>query len=297
MRIKLLKSSRQKGYGIKEIYIENYQFTEDDNYRFEKIAGYYPKGYFPDDMINKQNYWTLLGVNGGLKKALLSENGIIETSKESFTIEPFLYYNDKFITRNEVKLNQKLEKNYLPIPSVIWERKDLKLEIKAFADGKTDSSAIYVRYRLTNQSDKVQMGNLYLAIRPFQVNPPWQFLNITGGVAKIKSIDYKNGTAIVNNKKVIAVTNPTNFGASTFNGGLAINYISKNKLPKHLGVKDKQEFASGAFQYSFNIKPGKTHDVFLIIPFDKKYSVSVKSNSADAQFNSKLRLSPAGKKN
>ncbi len=201
MRINLIKSSRQKGYGIKELSIENYKFAEDDNYRFEQIAGYYPKGYFPKYLLNKQTYWTLVGINGGEKKGLINEEGMIETSKESFSIEPFLFYNNKFITWSNVKLKQGLEQNYLPIPNVTWLREDLKLEIKAFAYGKMDSSSMYIKYSITNTSKKIQEGNLFLAIRPFQVNPPWQNLNTTGGVTKINSIEYNDGIANVNKIK------------------------------------------------------------------------------------------------
>ncbi|MEJ2614707.1 MAG: hypothetical protein P8Z35_07100, partial [Ignavibacteriaceae bacterium] len=237
----------------------------------------------------KQTYWTLIGINGGEKKGLINEEGMIETSKESFSVEPFLYYNNKFITWNNVKLQQGLERNYLPIPNVNWLRKDLKLKIKAFSAGKIDSSSMYVKYSITNNSDTTVEGYLFLAIRPFQVNPPWQNLNTTGGVAKINSIEYKDGTASVNDKKIVSVTNPLNFGATTFSNGSIVNYISRNSLPKNFSVKDNNGFASGAFQYSFKLEPGNTYNVVLIIPFETKYSVNLKSNSGLSLFDSKLK--------
>jgi len=289
MRINLIKSSRGKGYAIKGLDIENYKFAEDDNYRFEQIAAYYPKGYFPKYLLNEQTYWTLVGINGGEKKGLINEEGMIETSKESFSVEPFLFYNNKFVNWNNVKLEQGLEQNYLPIPNVTWLRKDLKLEVQAFGTGKIDSSSMYIKYSITNTSAKTVDGNLYLAIRPFQVNPPWQNLNTTGGVAKINSIEYKDGTADVNNKKIVSVTKPSNFGASTFNNGSIVNFIGKNTLPKNLKVKDEHGFTSGAFQYSFKIEPGKTYSTVLIIPYDKNYAVNLKNNSALTLYDSKLK--------
>jgi len=289
MRINLIKSSRGKGYGIKGIDIENYKFAEDDNYRFEQIAGYYPKGYFPKYFLNKQTYWTLVGINGGEKKGLINEEGMIETSKESFSVEPFLYYNNKFITWNSVKLQQGLERNYLPIPNVNWLSKDFKLEVQAFGAGKIDSSSMYIKYSITNTSAKTIESSLFLAIRPFQVNPPWQNLNTTGGAAKINSIEYKDGTVNVNDKKIVSVTKPSNFGASMFSNGSIVNYISRNSLPKNFAVKDSDGFASSAFQYSFKIEPGKTYSAVLIIPFDKKYQVDLKSNSALTLYDSKLK--------
>ena len=35
------------------------------------------------------------------------------------------------------------------------------------------------------------MLDLVLAIRPFQVNPPQQFLNITGGVSPIRTLAWR----------------------------------------------------------------------------------------------------------
>jgi hypothetical protein len=148
---------------------------------------------------------------------------------------------------------------------------------------------MYIKYSITNTSAKTVEGSLFLAIRPFQVNPPWQNLNTTGGVAKINSIEYNDGTANVNNKKIVSVTKPSDFGAATFSNGSIVNYISRNSLPKNFSVKDNDGFASGAFQYSFKLEPGKTYSTVLIIPFDKKYTVDLNNNSALSLFDSKLK--------
>ena len=267
LKINLLKSSRQNGYGIKEIAIENYKFAEDKNYLFQQIAKYYPEGYFPKYFLDKQTYWNIVGINGGHKVALINEEGMIETEKEGFSIEPFLFYDNKFVTWNDVNLKQGLENNYLPIPYVIWQKDSLDLEIKAFADGEIGSSSIYVSYSLTNKTDQLKKGNLYLAIRPFQVNPPWQNLNITGGFTKISSIEYKDGEAVVDHKAIIPGTKPANFGAAKFNDGPIINFISKDTLPGRSGVMDEKGLASAAFQYPFKLNPGETYMVVVEIPF------------------------------
>ncbi len=275
LRINLLKSSRQKGYAIKEIYIEDYRFSENDNYRFEKIADAYPKGYFPKYFLNKQTYWNVVGVSGGNKKGLINEEGMIETGKESFSVEPFLYFDKKFITWHDVKTHQGLEDNYMPISNVVWSSKDLSLDIKAFAYGERDSSLMYVRYTVKNNSKIPKTGNLYLALRPFQVNPPWQNLNTTGGVAKIYSIEYKKNKAVLNNsREIFSATEPANFGSTDFNNGSIIDFISKNKTPGNLITKDKQGFASGAFCYNFNLKPGESYNAIIVIPLNNDYDYS-----------------------
>jgi len=268
MRIVLLKSSSGKGYGIKEIEIENYKFTEDKNYFFEQVAKHYPKGYFPKYLSNIQTYWDIIGVNGDNKEGLINEEGIIETDKESFSVEPFIVINNKLITRNDVNIKQSLEDNYLPIPIVEWLNKKNRLQIKTFAGGDINASSIFVRYRITNSSSTSQNISFYLAVRPFQVSPPWQFLNLKGGVAEIKSIRFDNGNAFVNNdKKIISLTPPTEFGCSQFTNGSIINYIDKNTLPGNKTVEDSLGFASGAFRYDFKLSPGGHYDIVAEIPF------------------------------
>ena len=41
---------------------------------------------------------------------------------------------------------------------------------------------LYARYRVDNPTAKRQTGRLFVAMRPFQVLPPWQSLNMVGGV-------------------------------------------------------------------------------------------------------------------
>ena len=275
LRINLLKSSRGKGYAIKEIKVEDYRFSEDDNYRFEQIAKSYPQGYFPKYFLNKQTYWDLIGVNGGKQKGLINEEGMIETGKEGCSIEPFIYYDNKFVTWNDVSKIQKLENNYLPIPSVTWINNDLNLEIKAIAEGTPDYSTMYIRYTISNRTSETKTGKLFLAVRPFQVNPPWQNLNTSGGVSKIYSIDYKNSKAIINdNKEIISVTPVAKFGAIDFRNGSIINYISKNSLPDSSIIKDNDGFASGAFEYPFKINSDQTFTVILEIPFFKSNEIT-----------------------
>ncbi len=292
LRINLLRSSRGKGYAIDEIKVESYKFSEDDNYRFEKIAVSYPEGYFPKYFSNKQTYWNLIGISGDKRKGLINEEGMIETGKESFSVEPFLFYDNKFVTWKDVKLTQGLEKEYLPIPNVTWTNKDLRLKIQAFADGAPGSSAMYVRYSISNISVKTKSGNLFLALVPFQVNPPWQNLNTTGGVAKINSIEYKDSKAAVNNiNEIISVTTPDKFGAVKFKNGMITDYIRRNVLPKNSNVKDDDGFASGSFEYQFKLKPGETSDVILVIPFYKNFHLPLRSEdykTANQFYNSKL---------
>ena len=78
----------------------------------------------------------------------------------------------------------------------------------------------YLQYRLANTARERKAMRLYLAIRPFQVNPPWQFLNTPGGVATIRQIESDGQVLRVNGETVaVSLTPPNGFGAATFDQG------------------------------------------------------------------------------
>jgi hypothetical protein len=270
VRFNFTNNSRNKGYAIKEIEIKDIQFSQSLNNFFTKVAGYYKEGSFPKYFYDKQSYWTVIGVSEDLREGLINEQGTIEVDKASFSIEPFIQLKDQLITWNDVQLKQSLENNYLPIPSVTWVHPSFKLEIKTFADGEPNNSALMIRYRLTNASEKTISGKLSIAVRPYQVNPKWQFLNNEGGVSRIKELYFNGKEATVNNDKmIIPLTQPNEFGATKFYDGEIIDYLLKNSLPINQSVKDEFGFASGCMSYDFNLQPGKYKDFIFSIPFYK----------------------------
>ena len=267
VKLNLTSSSRKQGYCIKEIEVKDAQFSQSLNNFFTNVASYYPKGSFPKYFYDKQSYWTIAGVSEDLKEALINEQGTIEVDKQSFSLEPFIQLNDKLLTWNDVQLNPSLENKYLPIPSVTWIHPSLNLEIKAIAFGKPNSSALLVRYRLNNTSNKMISGKLLIAVRPYQVNPKWQFLNNEGGVSQIKEISYDGELVNINSKRIIPLIQPNEFGTTKFAKGEIIDYLLKNSLPLEKYVKDDFGFASAGLSYNFMLQAGETKDYFFVIPF------------------------------
>lgn len=285
--IKLLleKSSRGKGYGIGEVEIESGEYSADINRFFTNVAKDFPRGFYPRYLHDEASFWTVVGVNEDVKEALINEEGMIEVDKLNFSLEPFLYYNGKLTTWNDQKNIQSLEKNYLPIPSAKWLG-DVQLETKTFASGEANkSSVLYVSYTLKNISKDESRGNLYVAIRPFQVNPPYQWLNITGGAAKIKSIKLVQNKIKVNNDKVvIPLCKMDGFGASSFDEGDAVTFLSLNKLPQSKNVEDKTGYASGAMKFSFDLKPQEEKSFYVAVPFYSKQLGKLKFGNASANW-------------
>ncbi|MBN1154340.1 discoidin domain-containing protein [candidate division KSB1 bacterium] len=268
LRLRLHESSHGQGYSIRELTIKDIDFSESPEKFFAHIAADHPRGYYPRYLYNEQSYWTIVGVTGDRDEALINEEGMVEVDKGCFSIEPFLYYRDHLITWNDVHTQQYLVDDYLPIPSVLRVNEDLQLEAKAFAHGEADHSVLYLIYTIKNVTDYHLAGDLYLAIRPFQVNPPWQFLNWPGGTAKIESIEFTDQFIRINDdKKIYCLSQPDGFGASEFDQGDISTYLARNTLPERQGLSDHFGYASGALGYHFDLEPAESHVVYLAIPF------------------------------
>jgi len=283
LRLDLLKSNRNNGYAIAEIAVKNFQFSETPNAFFSHIAKDHPRGFYPRYFYDEASYWTIIGVASDTKEALINEAGMVEVDKSSFSIEPFIFNGEELITWNDVKLSQLLEDDYLPIPSVIWNHNNSQLEITAFADGTPDSSILILTYQLENSDSIEQQGNFYLAIRPFQVNPPYQFLNTLGGVARIQLIRQDRGEVSVNeSKQVIPLTLADKFIALEFDQGDVVEYLSRNQLPDQSEVVDHFGYASGALVYLYQLQPSQQIKIYLAVPFHNNFPAGLQSIPKDS---------------
>jgi hypothetical protein len=262
--------------------VPDFQFSETPNVFFSHIAKDYPRGFYPKYFYDEASYWTIVGVASDAKEALINEEGMVEVDKGSFSIEPFISNGTEFITWNNVQLSQSLENDYLPIPSVTWKHEKLQLNIIALADGKPDSSILILTYKLKNLDSVKQKGSLYLAIRPFQVNPPYQFLNTLGGVARIQSLQMVDKEVVVNgNKQVIPLSSPYRFIALEFDQGDVVEYQSQHRLRDQTEVVDHFGYASGALAYPYQLQPSQELKIYLAVPFHEFYPQQLQSLQKD----------------
>ena len=82
------------------------------------------------------------------------------------------------------------------------------------------NSRLDISYSFNNLSDRPKDFEFYLLIRPYQVNPYYQFLNLTGGVGKINSIKEEDGRLLVIDDKVLLSEKKyDSFGAAVFDEG------------------------------------------------------------------------------
>ena len=91
--------------------------------------------------------------------------------------------------------------------------------IKAHTRGKGGDSDLVVRYELRNGGSTRRAGKLFVAIRPLQVNPTYQNLNITGGATSVRHIVQRTDGIGVDDRVVVRLVSPDGFGATTFDKG------------------------------------------------------------------------------
>ncbi|MFH2004542.1 MAG: discoidin domain-containing protein, partial [Bacteroidota bacterium] len=281
LRLNLKKSSNNKNYSICNIDVKSVDVGSTPNTKITAVASDAPRGYFPKYFSKQMSYWTIVGVSGDTKEAMINEEGMIEVDKASFSLEPFLYLNNKLITWSYVEIEQSLARGYLPIPTVEWKHKDFNLKTTTFAAEVEGKSMLVVNYKVENKSETKVSGKLFAALRPFQVNPPSQDLNMVGGTAKIRSIKFTDGIATVNDEKqVIPLSIPIAFGVAEFDQGDITSYISRGEIPSASNITDHFGYASTAFEYDLALPSGGSKDVYLVVPFSEE-PTNIKPNLND----------------
>ncbi len=266
LRVRLLSASGK--IGLRNIDVKPLDWAPSINAFFEVIARDAPRGSYPRAFLGEQAYWTVVGVDGDPEEGLLGEDGALEVGQGAFSIEPFLFLDGQLITWSDVEAGQSLAEGYLPIPTVTWTRGDLSLEVTAFASGPSGRSELRARYRVRHRGAAKRL-RLFLALRPFQVNPPAQFLNQPGGVSSIKAIAWDGQRVVVNTERtVIPMSPPATFGATSFDGGEIVEHLRLGKLPAAVSVSDPFGYASGAFAWDLEVPAGGERAVEIRVPFD-----------------------------
>ncbi|HLA13435.1 MAG TPA: discoidin domain-containing protein, partial [Gemmatimonadaceae bacterium] len=291
LRLSLTYPQGSSGYGIRDISVKPLEWAASKNDVFMAMARDVPRGSYPKYLSSEQSYWTVVGADRDVAEGLINEEGMIEVGRGQFSIEPFLYADGKLITWNDARISVVRDPESLPIPRVNWSvggrvasrtartsrasadsmltaPGDLELSITTFAAGPPDSSVLYARYRVTNNTRSHRKVFLYLALRPLQVNPPWQFLNGAGGVARVDTISLQGSAARVSgNKFVHALTSASGFGAVAFDEGNIVDWLRAGKLPVPISAIDPTGSASGAFVYGLELGARATSSpIDLAIP-------------------------------
>jgi hypothetical protein len=234
------------GYAIARLEPKPAEWARTPNDFFAAIARDAKRGDYPRYLLGEQSYWTIAGSNGGAQEALLSEDGSVEPGDARVSLEPFVYVNGRTVTWADVTTSQSLVDGNLPIPSVEWRADGVTLKITAFV---TPDDLLRVRYQLTAPGN----ARLFVAIRPLQVNPSWQFLKRVGGVSRIARLEWDGTRLAVGSTPALTVVPRSplaSFGAVSFHGGNVVDAIRAGTLPPAQSVDEPTGWASGAFEFT-----------------------------------------------
>ncbi|MGH7789970.1 MAG: discoidin domain-containing protein, partial [Candidatus Binatia bacterium] len=235
-----------------------------------------PRGRYPRHLLGEQAYWAVVTADGDDRKALLSEDGALEVDAESFTLEPFLWTGDRLLTWADGTSEVALADGHLPVPRVQRAVDDLRLEVAAAASGAAGASLLVARYTVTNTGGAPRRLRLFVAVRPFQVTPSWQSLNLVGGVAPLTRLAVDGATMRVNDARtVVAITPPAAAGvarsaeatperAGEWRQGLSA--LGSGALPHDVSVDDPIGFAEGTFAFDLTLAPGAVETVVVAMP-------------------------------
>lgn len=302
VRLLMVQSSRGRGYKIRHLAVQPVEFSQTVNQFWSTVAASAPRGHYPQNLDNKMTYWTVVSRPKAAHKALMSEHGSVEVDKLGFTLEPFIRMTGSSETDAsassasadasgsaapaaadsskvellgwaQARFEHSLEEGYMPIPSVERFYDKVALKVTAWEGGTDTQPLTYVRYRVKNTSAQAIRGPLFVAVRPFQVNPPWQFLNQPGGFSPIKSLAIagsvtgRDGGAVrVNDDyEIVSPGNAFHFYATTLDGGDISAFLANGTMPSTYQASDQLGFASGALRFDLDVAPGaeQTFDVIV----------------------------------
>ena len=267
MRLDFKSSKNNLPIQIREIRLRGPKEVLSPLVSYQIAAEKSKPGLYPDQLRRRQVYWTIIGMPENRKVSLFDEYGNVEPKAKGSSIMPYIFTDNKLISAFNVKISQQMADGYLPVPSVIWKWAGLKLEIDAVASGDYGKSMTFVRYKIINTTNKQQKGKLFLAIRPVQINPIWQY----GGLSPIHSIQFKKETGgqtinINGEDLYISLSHADAFGAMPFNNGDIARELIKGKLPDEQNINHGGEYISGALEYEYDIKPGGFKTVVIAMP-------------------------------
>jgi Amylo-alpha-1,6-glucosidase len=217
-----------------------------------------PPGTYARSWSGEPLYWTAIGTPDGDHEALLSEDGALEPIKGGYSIEPFVWADGERIAARDAQREQGLEAGDLPIPTVTWRHPRVLLRVRVFA--ATDDVA-YASYRVENPTQTQRALELWLVVRPMQVLPTWQFLNLTPGFAPIREIRADDRLVRVNGAAALwPLTPPDRFGVAA---GDMSDPLVRSAVPKGREARDADGFCGGVLAWRMTLAPRGAREVHV----------------------------------
>ena len=215
---------------------------------------------YPQSLLGRQVYWTVVGEFGHSEEALFDEYGNLEPRRGSAQITPLLRMEEELRGAPAAEdVRCFLEGGSLPIPSVVWSMRGLELRATALAH----AGQALVEYRVTNHGREPRVGSLVLAVRPVQINPYWQH----GGHTLIDAIAVEGRQVLVNDKlHSVFSREPDIVTVAEFDNGDVIRLIENGARATEYSLRSEFALLSAALEFSFSLAPGASAAVLVAAP-------------------------------
>ena len=282
IKIELKGLDAGKRYGIREISILPVRDGATPNDFLLYAAAHSPAGWYPRYFSKQASWWTVNGVNNDVKEALINEDGMVEVDKARFSIEPLIKAGDSIWTWSNANATQTIgppgnSTEFGFRPSTTWHCGGLEFTSSLSAAGTANkTSRAEIMYFFQNMTAKAMDFDLYLLIRPFQVNPYYQFLNLTGGAGRINRIWEENGLVNVDDKVILTSKPYDAFGAAPFDAGNIAKLAASGKIPPGTVAEDPSGLANGMLKFKMHLEAGKVTKLFVAVPFYGRESIDPK---------------------
>jgi hypothetical protein len=260
----LVITVRGAGHTLENVSVISAGEMPDANAYIARVATHARRGLFPAPFVGEQAFWTVVGAPDSDHELTISEHGAIEPLRGGPIFEPFIRLDDRLISWADVQTTQALEQSGLPIPTVRWASDRIALEILAVPWGASGEEFAW-RYRLSNTSDGPISAQLVVVLRPFQNLPPWQRLNLVGGVAHLPPVTIRNAAFLLD-RLVIAEASerPARSHVMSLQGGDIIPLIDRRapfQAERGVAVTNALSLVSGAMVFDVVLVPGEHHDI------------------------------------
>ena len=121
LRTRMLRLELDEPSAGAVLRVQSFEFSRSMDAFWNNIAGGEARGWHPRWLHNEQSVWTPFGTADGVHCALMNEDGMVEVDQGSFSIEPMLWVEERLFTWADVVPRQELLREWMPVPSVIWE--------------------------------------------------------------------------------------------------------------------------------------------------------------------------------
>jgi len=260
LRLTVHEASSPEGAVVNELKLRLLNKDRMPFGQFERAARAGRGELYPQSLLGRQVYWTVVGERERPAEALFDEYGNLEPQADGPQITPLLRLGGVLHgAPASESVSQSLLEGALPLPCVTWSRLGVELRATAIAH----AGEALVEYCITNRSGRRGDGALVLAVRPVQINPYWQH----GGHAAIDAIVVDGRQVWVNNRMFAAFSREPEFvSVADFDNGDVIRLIEKERRQTNRSLCSLSGLLSAACEFNFSLEPGRSVAVILSSP-------------------------------